>query len=146
MFRLRMSVVWGCGRYSISFVQLSCCLLHAMCTDWHVLFLHSFLLSLSNEVPTLIVFFLVAPVVLTWCVTPHRFSPRGYFRSTTAVNLPQEHKCVWMRVDMCRRDFVSICHAFYELIKQGSYAVFACAMPVFQNCVCQSWTCKSLRG
>lgn len=114
-------------------VQHLICLLH---TDWHVLFLFPLflLLSLSNEVSTLIMFFLVALVVLTWCVTPHCLSLRGYFRFTTAVNLPQQRKCVWMCVDMCRNDFVSIYLAFYVLIKQGRYAVFACTMPVRQSC------------
>lgn len=45
--------------------------------------------SPPNEVSTLMMFFLVVLILLTWHVTPHCSSLRGYLRFTTAVNLPQ---------------------------------------------------------
>lgn len=114
----------GCGRWSTSFVQLSPCL-YWMHTDWQILFhppLPLFFLSLLNEVSTLLMFFLL--ILLTWCVTPHCSSLRGYLRFTPVLNLP----CQCVHVDMCLCDCVPPSPASFLLIKRESFAVFACPM------------------
>lgn len=55
-------------------------------------------LSLPNEVSTLMMFFLVVLILLTWRVTPHCSSLRGDLRFTTAVNLRQQCMHVWLSV------------------------------------------------
>ncbi len=103
--------------------------------DWHMLFLPAlplFFSSVANEVSTLMMFFLVALILLTWRVTPRCSSLRGYPRLSTAVNLPQQ--CMGLSVCACTCICASFCRLpllfffFFLLIKQESFAVFACPM------------------